>query len=44
MIKVVHYDVIVIPKSTHKLRMIENIDVFDFELSEEDRNAIKDLD
>jgi diketogulonate reductase-like aldo/keto reductase len=37
-------DVIVIPKSTHKTRMIENINVFDFELSEEDRNAIKALD
>ena len=37
-------DVIVIPKSTHKIRMMENINVFDFELSEEDRNAIKALD
>lgn len=37
-------NVVVIPKSTHKERMIENISVFDFELSEEDKNAIKSLD
>lgn len=37
-------DVVVIPKSSRKERMIENIDVFDFELSEKDRNEIKSLD
>lgn len=37
-------DVIVIPKSTHKERMIENMDVFDFSLSEEDMQAIVMLD
>ena len=37
-------DVILIPKSTHKERMIENIEVFDFSLSEEDMQAIVTLD
>lgn len=37
-------DIVVIPKSTHKERMIQNIDVFDFELNEEDMNDIKKLD
>lgn len=37
-------DVIVIPKSTHKERMIENMDVFDFSLSEEDMQTITTLD
>lgn len=37
-------DVVVIPKSTHKERMLENINVFNFELTEEDRKAIKALD
>ena len=37
-------DVIVIPESTHKERMIENMDVFDFSLSEEDMQAITTLD
>ena len=37
-------DVIVIPKSTHKERMIENMDVFDFSLSEEDMQAMTTLD
>lgn len=37
-------DVVVIPKSTHKERMIENISVFDFELTQDDRDAIKSLD
>lgn len=36
--------VIVIPKSTHKERMIENLDVFDFVLSAEDMEAIGKLD
>ena len=37
-------DVIIIPKTTHKERMVENIDLFDFELSEEDLRAIRVLD
>ena len=36
--------VVVIPKSTHKERMIENFDVFDFKLSYDDMNKIKSLD
>ncbi len=36
--------VIVIPKSTHKERMIQNLDVFDFALSEEDMTKISALD
>ena len=37
-------DVVVIPKSIHKERMIENFDVFDFSLSEEDMDLIAKLD
>lgn len=37
-------DVVVIPKSTRRERMEENIDVFDFELSDEDRARIATLD
>lgn len=37
-------DVVVIPKSTHKERMIQNIDVFDFVLDETDMQAINALD
>jgi len=36
--------VIVLPKSTHKERMIQNLDVFDFTLSDEDMTAIATLD
>lgn len=36
--------VVVIPKSTHYERMTENFDVFDFELSSEDMDAIAVLD
>ena len=36
--------VVVIPKSTHYERMVENFNVFDFKLSDEDMQAIKALD
>lgn len=36
--------VIVLPKSTHKERMIQNLNVFDFTLTEEDMSAIAGLD
>ena len=36
--------IIVIPKSTHKNRMEENFDIFDFELTEDDLNKIRTLD
>lgn len=36
--------VIVIPKSTHKERMIENFNVFDFNISEEDLHSLESLD
>lgn len=37
-------DVVVIPKSTHKERMMQNIDVFDFALTDEDMAIIHTLD
>ena len=37
-------DVVVIPKSTHKERMVENFNVFDFVLDEADMQAIAALD
>lgn len=37
-------DVVVIPKSTHKERIEENFNVFDFELSDEDMSRIIALD
>ncbi|MBQ6666584.1 MAG: aldo/keto reductase [Bacteroidales bacterium] len=36
--------VIIIPKSTHKERMAENINIFDFELTAEDMTQIQTLD
>lgn len=36
--------VVVIPKTVHKERMIQNIDVFDFKLDENDMEAIRTLD
>ena len=37
-------NVVVIPKSTHRERMIQNLDVFDFSLTMEDMAEIKKLD
>jgi diketogulonate reductase-like aldo/keto reductase len=37
-------DVVVIPKTTHKERMIQNIDVFDFSLDEEEMKVMASLD
>jgi len=36
--------VVIIPKSTHKERMQENLNIFDFELSAEEMEEIKALD
>ena len=36
--------IVAIPKSSRKERMIENINIFDFKLSEEDMQSIKTLD
>lgn len=37
-------DVVVIPKSTHKERVIQNMDIFDFTLNEQDMEEIRKLD
>ncbi len=37
-------DIIIIPKSTHKERMIENLNILDFELTNEDMEKINKLD
>ena len=40
----VQRDVVVIPKSVRKERIVENFDIFDFDLSAEDMSAIHSLD
>lgn len=40
----VQRDVVVLSKSVRKERMIENLNIFDFELNEEDMKAIKTMD
>ncbi|MBR1792202.1 MAG: aldo/keto reductase [Bacteroidales bacterium] len=40
----VENDIIIIPKSSHKERMEQNLDLYDFQLSEEDRAMIAELD
>jgi 2,5-diketo-D-gluconate reductase A len=37
-------DIVVIPKSVRKDRMAENFDIFNFELTQEDIEAIRQLD
>jgi len=37
-------DIIVIPKSVRKDRMVENFDIFNFEVTREDIDAIRQLD
>jgi diketogulonate reductase-like aldo/keto reductase len=40
----VEQDLVVLPKSVTPSRIKENIDMFDFELDEEDKKALSDLD
>lgn len=41
---ILYQDVVVIPKTVHKDRIIQNFGVFDFELSNEDMKEISKLD
>ena len=40
----VQRSIVIIPKSTHKNRMLENIDLFDFFLTEEEMGIVKKFD
>ena len=40
----IQQNIAIIPKSTHPERIRENIDLFDFELTEEEMNAIRAMD
>ena len=40
----IQQDIIVIPKSVHKERMIQNMDVFDFSLTDDEMAAVRSLD
>ena len=40
----VQREIVVIPKSTHKERMKQNLDIFDFELTEDEMTRLKKLD
>lgn len=40
----IQQNVVVIPKSAHKFRIIENADVYDFEISNEDMEILNSLD
>ncbi|MGN0494693.1 MAG: aldo/keto reductase [Lachnospiraceae bacterium] len=42
--QLVQRGIVVIPKSTHKERMIENLDIFDFELTTKEMMQLKELD
>jgi len=37
-------NIVAIPKTSHKERMKENMNIFDFEIEKEDIKKIKDLD
>ena len=37
-------DIVALPKSTHKERMVQNIDIFDFALTDDDMASIAALD
>jgi len=41
---VIEHDVVVIPKTVHRARLVENAGVFEFELSPEDMHALDGLD
>jgi diketogulonate reductase-like aldo/keto reductase len=40
----VQRDIVVLPKSTHRERIVENAQVFDFELTDDDMAALDALD
>ena len=40
----IEHDAVVIPKSSHRDRIFENADIFDFEISEEDMERMNKLD